>query len=155
MYKAEKIQISFTDRKHGWILMKLNLPEKMISVYLSNVFDPFPDLLDWLEKICHNDLPAALTIDEEGYGKKFVALKVPKDATNSILLKIYEWGKTRRDRLLAKSELSKYNFVKTVLNTLQSFSEKETEISWRNDYKLCELPFETVRSSLNQATKKT
>jgi hypothetical protein len=155
MYIDKKIQVSFIDEGHGWILMKLELPEKTISVNLSNVFDPFPDLLRWMEDICKDCLPALLIIDEEGYGKKFIADRLPKDAKVSVLLRVYEWRKSNRDKLdklLVKSEISKYIFVKSVLNRLQSFCEKKRDLPWRSDYSLYELPFDRVRKHLKGIT---
>lgn len=148
------IQVSFTNEGHGWILMKLDLPEKLISVHLSNVFDPFPDMLRWMEDICKDWLPAILIIDEEGYGKKLIADRLSKEANDSVLLRVYEWGKSRRDYLLTKSEIPKHMLVKSVLNRLQSFCEREKDLSWRNDYNLYELPFDRVRKHLKGITLK-
>lgn len=149
MYIDKKIQVSFIKYGHGWILMKLGLPEKTISIHLSYAFDPLPDLLRWLEDICCDSLPAELIIDEEGYGKKLIANRLPKDARDSILLKVYEWaGTSGEGDLMVKSEISKYVIVKSVLNSLQSFSHKNKDTDWSNEYKLYEMPFDRVRNFL-------
>ncbi|MCP4112016.1 MAG: hypothetical protein GY749_41895 [Desulfobacteraceae bacterium] len=129
--------------------MKLGLPEKTVPIHLSYVFDPFPDLMKWLEDICKDWLPSELTIDEEGYGKKLIAYRLPKDAGDSVLLKVYEWaGTSDEGNLLVKSEISKYVLIKSILNRLQSFSHRKKDMAWSSEYKLYDLPFGRVREHL-------
>lgn len=155
MYIDKKIQVSFVRYGRGWILMRLGLPEKTIPIHLSSVFDPFPDLLNWLEDICTDCLPAELLIDEEGYGKKLIANKLPKDARDSVLLKIYEWTAIPDEgNLLVKSEVSKYVLVRSVLNRLQSFSHGKKGMVW-SGYELHELPFDRVRALLGMLSDKS
>ncbi len=136
--------------------MKLELPEKTVPIHLSYVFDPFPDLMKWLEDICTDCLPAELTIDEEGCGKKLIAYRLPKDAKDSVLLKVYEWAGISDDgNLLVKSEISKYVLVKSVLNRLQSFSHRKKDMVWSSEYKLYELPFDRVREHLKILSDKS
>jgi hypothetical protein len=47
-----------------------------VIVYLSNVFDPFPELARWLGDIVSGNLPSELAIDEEGREKTFRASPV-------------------------------------------------------------------------------
>ena len=128
MYIDKKIQVSFIRYGHGWILMKLGLPERTIPIHLGYVFDPLPDLPNWLEDVCTDCLPAELIIDEEGYGKKLIANRLPKDARDPLLLKAYEWTAIPDEgNLLAKSEVSKYVLVKSIPNRLRSFSHKKKQ----------------------------
>ena len=143
MKKRRPFQISFYEAGSGWILLKLDLPEKTIKIHLSSVFDPFDDLLNWLEDICIGYLPSEITIDEEGYGKRLIANVLTRDAKDSFVLTIFDWA-TRNDKLLVKSELGKKEFILTFANRLGSFIERKPNINW-SSYSLSELPIDKLR----------
>ena len=126
--------------------MVIELPENSISTNLSYVLDPLPGLLKWLENICTEYYPAELTIDEEGYGKRFVVDRL----NDRISFKIYEW-KTKNDgALLLEYKGTKKELVKSFLNRLQSFSYENEDLEWSAEYRLNELPFERVREKYNE-----
>ena len=144
MKKKRPLQISFYNDGHGWISLKLNLPEKSISIKLSDCFDPFPDIFRWIEDICENDMPSEIIIDEEGHGKRLVASVLTKEAKESFLLKIFDWG-TEKEKLLVKSELLKYDFIMTLINRLESFVKRHENLKWDTRYELRELPFNKIK----------
>ncbi len=136
------LSIFFYNKGHGWIVFKLNLPGKAITIWLSSVFDPIPGLFKWVERIGMGDFPSEIFIDEEGGGKRLVASTLSKDEKDSFLLTIF--NRDTNGQLIAKSELSKIYFVMAFFNAFQSCANKTNE-SW-NNYDLKELPLESIKN---------
>jgi len=67
------MRVQFFPPKSGWIKIVLTYKGKDIPIYSSNVFDPYPALLIWLEKVFRNELPARWHINEEDTFIDFVA----------------------------------------------------------------------------------
>jgi hypothetical protein len=57
-----------------WVLLSLltTAYNRSLVVHLSDAFDPFWDMIDWLKAIAGNELPASFTVDEEGNCKEFI-----------------------------------------------------------------------------------
>jgi hypothetical protein len=68
---VQYVQVQFADCDVGWIHFKVNLGPQCVDVRASEVFDPFPDLLAWLEAIAVGVQECAFELDEEGGGKRF------------------------------------------------------------------------------------
>jgi len=67
------IKVKFFPPESGWIRIILTYKGKDIPIYSSSIFDPYPALLNWLEKVFENALPARWHIDEEDTFIDFVA----------------------------------------------------------------------------------
>ena len=69
-----ELSVHFSYASDGWVLMSLLTTSYLGHevVHCSDVYDPFWDLVDWLDKIVKNDLPASMTIDEEGEIKELI-----------------------------------------------------------------------------------
>lgn len=67
-----KIAVHFGYPASGWVLLSLLTTAYNGSVvaHLSQVWDPFPGLVDWLTAVAENRLPASTRIDEEGSTKE-------------------------------------------------------------------------------------
>lgn len=52
--------------EYGWANLHLTLDATSVSICLSDVFDPFPELVAWGREIDEGDLPIQMEIDEEG-----------------------------------------------------------------------------------------
>lgn len=52
--------------EYGWAKLHLSLDDATVTICLSDVFDPFPELLAWGREIGEGDLPVEMEIDEEG-----------------------------------------------------------------------------------------
>lgn len=52
--------------QYGWAKLHLSLDASTITIWLSEVFDPFDELVAWGQKIDLGDLPIEMEIDEEG-----------------------------------------------------------------------------------------
>ncbi len=76
-----KVTISFGYPEHGWIQMPITCTAYVqgVIVKLSAVFDPFPELIRWLEDIAAGNLLSEIVIDEEGMEKIFRASPIDRD----------------------------------------------------------------------------
>ena len=82
--------------EYGWAKLHLTLDATTVSIYLSDVFDPFPELVAWGREIDEGDLPIQMEIDEEGQiavltvlrteNPSRVLLRVTRNYENEILL---------------------------------------------------------------------
>lgn len=70
------ITVCFSHASVGWIQLWISGTAFLqhMTIYMSHVSDPFLEMIQWLEAIAENRLPARLAIDEEGVGKTLVAL---------------------------------------------------------------------------------
>lgn len=53
--------------EHGWAGLIFQTDEQKCHINLSDVFDPFKEIVAWGESIDQGTLPAILEIDEEGH----------------------------------------------------------------------------------------
>jgi len=85
-----KLTLGLGYPSEGWIQFTITCTAYMqgVIVNCSNVFDPFPGFIHWLEAIAAGRLPAECHIDEEGVGKLFRAMPVNAD---EFLLEILIW----------------------------------------------------------------
>jgi len=102
--------------EYGWAKLHLTLDATTVSIHLSDVFDPFPELVAWGREIDEGDLPIEMEIDEEGRiavltvlrteNPSRVLLRVTRNYENEILLE----GVVDRATLASalKSELRRF-----------------------------------------------
>jgi hypothetical protein len=62
---VETIALCFDSHKSGWFEARLVLPGQVEPLFLTDVYDPFPPMLEWLRRIARGDV-ACLSIDQEG-----------------------------------------------------------------------------------------
>lgn len=67
------ITVRLSQKPCGWAALQLTAGERSVEVELSDVYDPFPMLLEWLRAISLQDLPVGFEIDEEGDEKRLLA----------------------------------------------------------------------------------
>jgi hypothetical protein len=69
-----KVSVHFGYPEHGWVLLSVLTTSYngSLVLQLSDAFDPFWDLIDWLKAVAGNNLPASFKIDEEGCYKELI-----------------------------------------------------------------------------------
>jgi hypothetical protein len=69
-----KVSVHFGYPADGWVLLSLltTAYNSSLVIHLSDTWDPFWDMVDWLKAIADDDLPAKFTIDEEGHSKTLI-----------------------------------------------------------------------------------
>lgn len=84
------IAIRMEMRVAGWAKLHLTLNGKAVEIWLSDVFDPLPELVAWSREIDEGDLPVQMEIDEEG--QEAVLTVLSTDDPARVLLRV-----TRKD----------------------------------------------------------
>jgi hypothetical protein len=67
--EIKPISLSLEKCRAGWIPMFFSSRTSWVKINASDCFDPFQGIINWLCKIARNDLPASISIDEEGIKK--------------------------------------------------------------------------------------
>ena len=80
--------------QYGWATLELTLADTMAKIDLSNVFDPFPELLAWGREIDEGDLPVEMQIDEEGLIAVLTVLRT--DDPQRVLLRVTHTYENKR-----------------------------------------------------------
>lgn len=149
MHKLGRLNHSFISIElkmfdHGWAALIFKYDQLEISIDLSDVYDPFQDLVNWGWNIQQNILPASIEIDEEGHVVKIVA-------ENSII------EDQLIIRFIAKSfvhtlKLNKYFFLNTLKQEIKRFFENDfNQHEWHEIYPVRNLPFSCINDwVLNQ-----
>lgn len=72
---AGKVTFSLGYPHSGWVQLAVTCTAYVqgVIVDVSAVFDPFPEMIHWMEDVCAGRLPSEFIIDQEGYGKTFRA----------------------------------------------------------------------------------
>lgn len=80
-----ELTVCFSKTSAGWILMTLMSTAALENhvVYCSDLYDPFPDLVDWLNYITESRYPDSVTIDEEGIDTRLSVF--PHDPSRIVL----------------------------------------------------------------------
>ena len=78
---AGKVAFSLSYPHAGWITFGINSTTyiQTVSMNCSQVFDPFPEIIRWLEDIIYGSLPSEFSVDEESQGKTLRAQPVNKE----------------------------------------------------------------------------
>lgn len=74
--------------EYGWAYLHLILGATAVKIWLSQVFDPFDELVAWGRKIEEGDIPVQMEIDEEGTEKVLTVLRT--DDSNRVLFRVAE-----------------------------------------------------------------
>jgi len=80
--------------QYGWATLELTLADTTAKIDLSNVFDPFPELLAWGREIDEGDLPVEMQIDEEGLIAVLTVLRT--DDPQRVLLRVTHTYENKR-----------------------------------------------------------
>jgi hypothetical protein len=126
-----KLEIEYQTELHGWIHCYLTYDGTRRHLYASNVFPPFPDLLDLMRAISTQRLPHSFPWDEEGRGARFEALPVAEDSPTFRLRIAYEFGE---GEVWVDAELDRQAVIDVFAAALRNFVT-HTSTEMQNDWK--------------------
>lgn len=142
---VERISFEFKDKGHGWIVLNVNFKNVIIKVQLSSIFDPFDDILHWLEEINNGNKSSMIKIDEEGTIKLLSLTYLPQYKTDLYEFRICgisgEFGEFD-----IKKVVDKNIFLKKFTSALNIFAENSSDISWRTDINLPEMIIKRMKN---------
>jgi len=81
-----QLGVRFEMEEYGWAKLHLSLDDATVTIHLSDVFDPFPELFVWGREIGEGDLPVEMEIDEEGQEAVLTVLRT--DVPQRVLLRV-------------------------------------------------------------------
>lgn len=132
---ATKINVNFTKCDAGWIDFNVQTEDGIsVEVCASHIFDPFPQMIRWLEAILNGIPECAFIIDEEGAEKVFRVRCNGADAQHFIL-----------------SDDVGTEFIHAVVNPMQlvsNFYMALREFAQSSKYRHCEWQVETLGERL-------
>lgn len=100
-----QIGIRLEMREHGWARLHLTVGGATATIHLSEVFDPFEDLVAWGRELEEGDLPIQMEIDEEGMGAVLTALRT-ENPERVLLRVIRNSGGILLEGIVARSVLA-------------------------------------------------
>ena len=92
----QKVNIRFSPPEWGWIVVTISSGYDSVTIWTSDVFDPYPAFVDWLRKIKDGNLPCMITIDEEGIYKQLVVQPVDEKSIRFVA-RDYDYGDELED----------------------------------------------------------
>lgn len=130
----DRVAIAFSYPRDGWVLMAIMTAafNQHVVIHCSDVFPPFNNLIEWLNKIADKNLPAEFEIDEEGISKKLIAKESHLDEDEIELViegKYWREGSTEgENRIFLHCRTERHQLV-------EEFAERLS--TWlKNDYDL-------------------
>ena len=108
----------------GWGYLRISLGEKTAEIRLSYAFDPFPELLDWLQAVATGDFPEEFYIDGEDELGKLVLRKFERNRLLFLVSGISE-TKLRDDR----SRLGRESVIVGILDRNAILAEFRRELN--------------------------
>lgn len=92
--------------QYGWASLRISLNAETATIRLSEVFDPFDELVAWGQEIESGDLPVAFEIDEEGSEVTLIVLRTEDPLR--VLLRIVRVGEggVLAEGIVARSSLA-------------------------------------------------
>lgn len=134
---VERLSFNFENKGHGWIVFKINFKNVVINIQLSSIFDPFDDILNWLQEIYTGNKSSMITIDEEGTLKQLSLTYLPQYKKDLYEFRICgisgEYGEFD-----IKKVVNKTIFLKELSTALLLFSETAGDVSWLTNRNLCD-----------------
>ena len=67
------MKVRYFDCRDGWLHMEVSTENQSVTIQMSEVFDPIPDLIKWMEAILTDVMECSFELDEEGTDKRFVS----------------------------------------------------------------------------------
>lgn len=98
-----KVGIRLEMDQAGWAFLHLSLDQASLRVALSEVFDPFDDLVAWGREVAEGDLPVEMEIDEEGQEAVLAVLRTDDAARVLFRVKRKDTGELLLEGIVDRS----------------------------------------------------
>jgi len=124
------VAVHFLSCEVGWIKFCVKAGTQSVNIHASDVFDPFPDLLAWLEAVAVNVQECAFIIDEEGYELEFRIKRIEEDD----VFTISGWGEPGAKRDYLSASVDRLQLVRAFYDGIRQFSISPTYVPSEWDY---------------------
>ena len=71
--RAELLSVFLEPPEAGWMNLTISADSQTVVIHTSDVFDPYPEIVQWLRSVKAGRLPSIVEIDEEGRIKVLAA----------------------------------------------------------------------------------
>ena len=115
-----RVGVRLEMREHGWARLHLTIGDTTTAIHLSEVFDPFEDLVAWGRELEEGDLPIQMEIDEEGVVAVLTALST-EDPERVLLRVIRRFS----DEVLLEAIVARSVLAATLKSELRRFFATE------------------------------
>jgi hypothetical protein len=153
--KINRYDISFDIRQYGWMDLCFKFDEALLKINLNSVFDPIPDILEFIESIINDENINTVNIDEEGHFKTLKWDKVDVFNKELYCFKIVSSGMPYPEYEFNKV-VYKSIFINKFINALIDLANKSDNLRWFN-YNLPEfvlLKIEILQQKIDELNKK-
>jgi len=143
--KDSSLEVFIEETEHGWALLRMTIDKVVYPILLSSVFDPLEPILYFVNAVECNDLPAIISIDEEGTDKKIEGYAISEvDRFVFVLSDPFDDD----DNLIAQVVFNRKYFVEVMISAFKDFFENRyIQTQW--DYQLEEGELSTKEKILN------
>jgi hypothetical protein len=125
-----RINLRLEMGKHGWAMLHISLDDVTVMIKLSEVFDPFGDMLAWGREIAEGDLPVKMEIDEEGEVALLTALRT-EDPERLLLRVTHRYS----DGISLEGIVSRADLASALKNELRRFFTTDFDPQHWDSYK--------------------
>ena len=120
--RAALISVVLSPPQFGWMNLTISTHAQEVTIFTSDVFDPYPDMVQWLRFIGHGKLPRIMDIDEEGDVKVLAAFHV-REGDIRFMVGDYDYGAKFEDdpdypKVYIDVEIDKTGFLQEFCTTL-------------------------------------
>ena len=115
-----QVGIGLEMREYGWARLHLTVGGATAAIHLSEVFDPFEDLVAWGRELEEGDLPIQMEIDEEGEEAVLTALRT--EDPERVLLRV---ARKYSDEILLEGIVARSVLASTLKSELRRFFATE------------------------------
>jgi hypothetical protein len=140
---AKKCNVKITGPQNGWASLCLAVNEAEYLIHCSDVFDPFPELIRWLENIASKK-SSRILINEEGCYSGLSSYNVDVCTIRLVVHSYCKYIAMEIDCLIGRMF-----FVKQLYDAIQSFSQNR-EVSHKgwsfHEYNNCKIDYRNLRS---------
>jgi len=133
---VNKLKIEINSCEAGWIYFNIILGKQSIEISASSVFDPFDDILSWLNAIAVGVNSCSFTINEEGTEKTF-ELKYVSD-------NIYKFVLFNDDKIILESYIERFQFLNSFYSSFVNFYNSDKYNKDENEAYFIYEKFESV-----------
>lgn len=126
---VEQVKVIFKECDAGWIRFTVSAGSQSVDCWGSEVFDPFPKLIAWLEAIAGGTQACSFIMYEEGPEKEFKALA---GDSGSLRLMIED---TALNKVLLEAVVDRRQCVCEFYNNLRAFAKSPAYVpeQWEDE----------------------
>lgn len=118
------LRASFGDCQYGWMDFRLEADGQAVQIWLSEVYDPLPNMIAWLEAIARGEPECRLEIDEEDCESVLLASSLQDGGEAEVRLQIREKYEAA-DQPVFYCRSSRFRLVHAIYTALHAYAQSD------------------------------